>query len=440
MAENFDSRDSGFAHFSRNKVKSSISFDPPRINEVINLINSLNLRKAVGHDNIAPYFLRVASNILAPALCYFFDNAIKLGVFPRNCKIAKIIPLFKAGKKEVNNYRPISILSCLSKIFEKLIYTYLVSFFRKHSVLAETQYGFQNNKSTSHAILDVLTNAYDNIESNDYTAIVLSDFKKAFDTVCHSILLNKLEHYGIRGIALKLLKSFLINRSNRSQFVADQNLRTNDAVNRFGVPQGSNLGPLLFLIYINYIPNALFSKPRLFADDTCLVIQAPNPSLLENSVNRELVNVYEWTKANKITVNPKKTSVLIIPPKATSPPPNIHLVFNGSIIPINESVKYLGITIDKKLNFEIHIKQLESKVSRSIGIMTKLRHVLPAKALRTLYYFMIHPHLLYGIAIWGMTFKSYLKRLSNLQNRAIKQIVDCYGQSNANPCYAQPVA
>ena len=369
LAENFDSNDSGFAHFLCNQVKSSIYFDPPRINEVMNLINSLNLSKAVGHDNIAPYFLRVASNILAPALCYFFDNAIQFGVFSRNCKIAKIIPLFKAGKKEVNNYHPISILTCLSKIFEKFIYTCLVSFFQKHSVIAETQYGFQNNKSTSHAILDVLTNAYDNIESNDYTAIVLLDFKKAFDTVCHSILLNKLEHYGIRLIALKLLKSFL---TNHSQFVADQNLRTNDAVNRFGVLQGSNLGPLLFLIYINDIPNTLFSKPRLFADDTCLVIQAPNPSLLENSVNRELVNVYEWTKANKITVNPKKTSVLVIPPKATSPPPNIHLVLNGSIIPINESVKYLGITIDKKLNFEIHIKHLESKISRSIAIMTKL--------------------------------------------------------------------
>ena len=129
--------------------------------------------------------------------------------------------------------------------------------------------------------------------------------------MCHSILLNKLEHYEIRGIALKLLKSFL---TNRSQFVAAQNLRTNDAVNRFGVSQGSNLGLLLFLIFVNDIPNALFSKPRLFADDTCLVIQAPNPSLLENRVNRELVNVYEWTKAHKIMVNPKKTSVLIIPP------------------------------------------------------------------------------------------------------------------------------
>ena len=118
-------------------------------------------------------------------------------------------------------------------MFGKLIYTRLVSFFQKHSVIAETQYGFQNNKSASHAILDVLTNAYDNIESNDYTAIVLLDFKKAFDTVCHSSLLNKLEHYRIRGIALKMLKSFL---TNRSQFVADQNLRTNDAVNRFGVP------------------------------------------------------------------------------------------------------------------------------------------------------------------------------------------------------------
>ena len=131
-------------------------------------------------------------------------------------------------------------------MFEKLVCTRLVSFFQKHSVIAETQYGFQNNNSTSHAILDLLANAYDNNESNDYTAIVLLDFKKAFDIVCHSILLNKLEHYGIRGITLKRLKSFL---TNRLQFVVHQNLRTNDAVDKFGVPQGNPLSVIILYLH-----------------------------------------------------------------------------------------------------------------------------------------------------------------------------------------------
>ena len=183
-------------------------------------------------------------------MCYFIDNAFRLGIFPQNCK-AKIIPLYKTGKpNNLTNYRPISILTCFSKIIEKLIHKRLSSFFDKHSILAKTQYGFQAGKSTSHAILDVLTTAYEHINNHEYTDLILLDFKKAFDTVSHSILLYKLEHYGIRGVANKLLKSFL---SDRCQFVSHHNSSSDTLTNRFGVPQGSNLGPLLFL---NLIKNS----------------------------------------------------------------------------------------------------------------------------------------------------------------------------------------
>ena len=220
--------------------------EPPRVNEVINLINLLNLCKSVGHDNISPYFLQVASNILAPALCYFIENAFHLGIFPKSCKIAKITPLFKSGNSNnLTNYRPISILTCFFKIFEKLIHQRMTSFFTKNLVLIDSQYGFQNNMSATHAVLDVLTTAYDQINDNNYIGLILLDFKKAFDTVCHKTLLSKLEHYSICGVTHKLISSFL---SDRQQYVAYQTLRSEIIINSFGVPQGSNLGPLLFLI------------------------------------------------------------------------------------------------------------------------------------------------------------------------------------------------
>ena len=194
--------------------------EPPRVNKVINLINSLNLRKLVGHDNILRYFLQGAFNIFASALCYFIENAFCLGIFPKSCKIAKVTPSCKSGNNNnLTNYRPISILTCFSKIFEKLIHQPMTNFFKKNLVLIDSQYGFQNNMSTTHAVLDVLTTAYDQINDNNHIGLILLDFKKAFDTVCHKTLLSKLEHYGVCGVAHKFASSFL---SDRQQFVAYQ--------------------------------------------------------------------------------------------------------------------------------------------------------------------------------------------------------------------------
>ena len=180
--------------------------------------------------------------------------------------------------------------------------------------------------------------------------------------------------------------------SDRFQFVSHLNSSSDILLNKFGVPQGNDLGPLLFLIYFNDIPNALNSNPRLFADDTCLNINAITPSNLSEKMNQELTTVHKWTTANKITANPEKSHCLIIPLKKTLSISNISIYFNDSIIKINDTVKYLGITIDNKLNFEEHINALATKISRSLGVLCKLRHTLPKSALRNLYHSMIHPH------------------------------------------------
>ena len=285
------SDDSSYKRFLRYRIKSSIFLEPPRVNEVIIVINSLNSHKSHGHDDIPPFLLQVASSILAPVLCYFIDNAFQFGIFPQSFKIAKIIPIYTAGKtNSMTNYRPISILTCFSKLIEKLIHKRLTNFFQKNSVLCNTQYGFQSNLSTTHALLDVLNSTCDQINAGDYTRLILLDFKKTFDTVCHNILLRKLEHYGIRGQALKLFNSFL---HTRHQYVSYQNKLSETLKNRFGVPQGSNLGPLLFLIYINDLTVAINSVPRLFTDDTCFLIHSPNTSTVAKNINFELANVRE---------------------------------------------------------------------------------------------------------------------------------------------------
>ena len=210
-------------------------------------------------------------------LLLFPNFCLKLGIFPDCLKIAKAIPNFKSGNKcDTTNYRPISILSSISKILEKIIYSRTTAFFEKHSVFLPTQFGFRPKHSTSHALLDVVTSSFDNINKNNYTALMFIDLKKAFDTVNCDILLNKLEHYGVRGVMLSLFSSFL---HDRSQYVSINNSISCKQNISCGVPQGSVLGPFLFTLYINDIVSISSINPRLFADDTCLIL---NDKKLEN--------------------------------------------------------------------------------------------------------------------------------------------------------------
>ena len=212
--------------------------------------------------------------------------------------------------------------------------------------------------------------------------------------------------------------------TNGKQYVAHKDNFSDVTINKFGVPQRSSLEPLLFFIYINNISNAVNSTPTLFAVDTCVIIHQANQAALTEETNRELANVHKWTQANKISVNPQKSSSLVIPPKTANNTCNIEIRFDNAIIIIalQDCLKYLGITIDSGLKVNLRITTLEFKIARSVGVISKLKQVLPASALQTLYYSMIHPHLLYGIIYWGSTLKTYLGKLSVLQNKALRII------------------
>ena len=290
------------------------------------------------------------------------------------------------------------------------------NFLNKHNVIQKTQYGFQKNASTNHAVIDVVINSLENINSKLYTGLVFLDLTIAFDLVSHEILIHKLDHYGIRGQANKLMQAFL----NQKQYVLVNGIKSNLLTNNYGVAQGSNLGPLLFLLYINDLPYSINCKPRFFADNTCLVYSSLRPSILNTAINQNLKNNSIWFKTDKRTVNPSKSNVLTINPKPSKAPPILNVTLNNFVLHQSNSIKYLDVIIDSKLNFDTHIKKLAHRIFKAVGVMFKLQQYMPRKALQTLYFSLTHTHLLYGLPVWGSAHSSYLKKLITLQSKAIK--------------------
>ena len=229
------------------------------------------------------FLIKKISIEISPILSYLFNRVFSEGVFPNILKIAKVIPLFKkSDKSKPENYRPISLLPQFSKILEQLIKNRLLKLLDKFNIISKYQYGFRNKISTADALVDVIETVCQKLENLNKCAILSIDLRKAFDTLNHDILLKKLYVYGIRGISLDLLKSYL---SNRMQYVFNKDIKSNLKNIKCGVPQGSVLGPILFLLYINDLPNiSSIFKPILFADDTTLIFSDTSISKLENKM------------------------------------------------------------------------------------------------------------------------------------------------------------
>ena len=260
-------------------------------------------------------------------MTYFTGFMFNLGFFP---KIAKVIPIYKFGDKRLTeNYRPISLLPTFSKIIEKMIKVRIFSFINRHNVLYDRQSGFRKKRNTMYPLIDIITECYDNTNNGNLSCIITLDIKKAFDTVKHDILLYRLNYYGIRGPCLKLLTSYL---TNRKQYVYLSGYKSSFVDVECGVPQGSVLGPLLFILYVNDMITALHSTPRLFADDTCLFLTAKNTFELDELGNSELSSLENWMDANKLTVNPTKSKFIVVNSKIRAPQIYCSLFYNNTCI------------------------------------------------------------------------------------------------------------
>ena len=258
----------------------------PSPQQVASELKRLKTNKSSGDDQIPLRFVTIAADVISPFLPFLIDFMFFNGLFPIILKIAKVIPIFKAGEKQtVNNYRPISLLCPFSKVIEKIIKVRLLSFIAGNDILFQRQSGFRKKFTTMFPIIDSVSDCFDNVNDKKYSCTIALDIRKAFDSVSHAILLNKLEHYGMRGVCHKLFSSYL---ENRKQYVCVNNVKSSLQKIKSGVPQGSVLGPILFLLYINDLPNALPSPPRLFADDTFLLYSSNDIHQLKSLCNSEL--------------------------------------------------------------------------------------------------------------------------------------------------------
>ena len=377
--------------------------------------------------------MKATNHSISPYLEILFSKCIQEGVFPDSYKIAQVIPLFKGGDKEDSNcYRPISLLPTISKILEKLLATRLIKFLTKYKVLSKDQFGFRAKFSTEYAIVDIYDKLIRNLDEGLSSCTIFLDLAKAFDSVSHQILLRKLHCYGIRGKALKLFESYL---SSRSQFVKLPNgCKSSLTLVEFGVPQGSILGPLLFLLFINDLPSATNLYIKLFADDTFLCAQNKNFSALQNEVNVELEKVFVWLASNKLTLNIKKSKYMIITNKKKLP--DFAVKFNGMSLECCKSYKYLGVIIDEKLKWDSHIEYITPKISKACGALVRLRNCASMEILKNVYHALIYSYLRYGILIWGNASKAVRNPLQILLNKVARIMVSApFGNIDLTPAY-----
>ena len=314
------------------------------------------------------------------------------------------------------------------------MYHRLYSYLEVQKILYPLQFGFREKCSTTHALISITESIRQSIDKNEFGCGIFIDLKKAFDAVNHAILLAKLNHYGIRGVVHDWFKSYL---SQREQFVNVNGHNSLSLPVTCGVPQGSILGPLLFLLYVNDLPNtSSLLTFHLFADDTNLYFSSKNLSHLEANLNHELKSVAEWMKCNRLArLNISKTNFILFHSSKLKPSQSLRIKIDGTLIKQVDSTKYLGKTFDSNLTWKSHINELCLKLSKTVGILSKVRHFVDNHILVMLYYSLIYPFLTYGVHVWGLTFPSFLTQLSIVQKKAIRIISFSEPKSHSEPLF-----
>jgi hypothetical protein len=404
-------------------------------NEVVSIIKALKPKLSSGYDSISPKLLQQTFEGLISPIVHTVNLSLTTGIVPDKMKIAKVVPIFKNGdKKLISNYRPVSLLPVLSKIIERAVYNRLYKYITSKSILSSSQYGFRNSLSTNLAIIELQDRIIDHLANREHCAGIFLDLSKAFDTLDHSLLICKLSHYGVRGTALSWFENYL---TNRIQYTSIEDSKSEYESITCGVPQGSILGPLLFLVYINDITGVTeICDKIIFADDTNLLFHCKTYSNLSDVVNNEMEKFLDWFRANKLSLNIGKTKFMHFKP--TNRPSNespLAIKIGNEVIEEVSCIKFLGVFLSCNLSWTEHIKSKSSQIAHVISVLCRLKHVLPERNLLQIYNGLIAPHLSYGIESWGSAPGSVLKRMIILQKKAMRIITNSTYNAHTSPIF-----
>jgi len=423
LANNIETpRNGSFKDYLISKQTVSFEFKPVSPEDIIKIIDELKPKTSSGLDKISNRFLKYVKKELSSTLSKLINISLAQCTFPDQLKIAKITPIFKSKNQYLlENYRPISILPGISKIFEKVMYNQITDHFNDNNLFYLSQYGFRKGHNTEYATVELINRITSEMDENKSPLNIYLDMSKAFDTIDHVILLEKLEHYGMKNKSLKLLRSYM---TNRLQYVELNNAKSTLLPIQTGVPQGSILGPLLFIIYINDLSNAsdLF-YPIIYADDTTLFTTLQASHSLDTqkdtseNINKELSKVDTWLKLNKMSLNCNKTKAMIFhKPQKHIQYPKIKI--QDQEIEYVKQFNFLGITLDCHLRWKPHALNVSKKLSKTIGIMNKLKHVLPTEVMILIYNSLFLSYLNYGLFLWGWQ----CQNIGKLVKRAVRII------------------
>ena len=412
-----------FTDFLPKSICNSIFLSDCTSDEISKIIANFENGKS---SDIPIKIVKSSSHLISPILANHFNSLMKAGQFPNELKIGKITPVFKKDNDELlENYRPVSTLPIFGKIFEKVIYERLYNFLISQQIINSNQFGFRKGHSTSHALNYSINHIQKATGSKEYILGIFIDLSKAFDTIDHKILLHKLEQYGIRGNAHALLKSYL---TNRQQYTSVLGENSEKAYVQYGVPQGSILGPLLFLVYINDILNCSgLGIFILFADDTNIFVSAKTKYDAYRKANLILRAVSNYMTANKLHVNTKKCCYMLFKPKCSKNESKNcindeieSLTLNGVEIVEVQKTKFLGVIIDNQLSWGPHLEYINKKLKCSIGLLCRIKNNLPTSLHKSIYHTLFESHLSYGITVWGGVSQNKLLPIFKTQKKCMR--------------------
>jgi hypothetical protein len=403
--------------------------------EVHDQLVSLDICKSYGPDGIPPKLLKEGGRPLSKILCKLFSLSLLKCQFPLNWKQANVTPVHKKNNKnDISNYRPISLLCTTSKVFEKIIFKHIYNHLKDNYVLTDFQSGFLPGRSTTTQLIDVYHTLCQSIDNEKEVRVVFLDIKKAFDRVWHKGLICKLHQAGISGNLLSWLESYLKNRQQRV-VINGQSSQWGDIP--AGVPQGSVLGPLLFLLYINDIVHEIQNcNIRLFADDTCLFIEVNNRDEAANYINEDLERIQRWSKKWLVSFSPEKTKSLIVSHKNDrhlNPP----ITFNNTVVSEVNSHTYLGLKFSYNLKWNEHIEHISTKAAQRLNMMLPLKYKIDRKTLETIYTTLVRPVMEYSIVVWGGTYDTSLAKLEQINVNAMRIITGATSNSNVAKLYLE---